>query len=326
MIDFDNDFHQRNVHPGISVVPAEGLLLSYSHDESDKQPYLNSTGSKTWSALASSIHRFRIREGNYLEIILGNLALERLNLSVDFVFDSFIQGKIPNSKSGNFWFISKHDYKTYLRPYLCRQTENVCPKEWARMKNRHMEVYKRLGLDFEPDAIILDPEKKIFYAIELKLGVRFDKGKSQSVSAYLEKNATSVGVLLPYLVQSRVCSFDADTLEEAYSAFHGKVEKKYCITGQQICSMLGIQKSDVLLTYEKARQENLDFCNRAIVDRGEGLDEILLERLAKPENRQRLRNLLERMTDLEQKQRDTELVVASQFANVEDVLLEKLPA
>ena len=326
MTDFIDIFYEKNVLQEVSIVSDEDLLLETWYEESEYHPYNISTGSKTLSALGSSLHRARIRQGNYLEPLLESLSVERLNLSVKFVFDCFIQGRVPASKTGNYWFISKDHYKKFIRPYLCMQAEGVGPDEWNRMKKRHKSIYKKLGLDFEPDALLLDAENKTLHAFEIKLGLMFDKGKSESIGLYIEKNANSLGVLLPYRVQSKACSMDAVTVEQTFNAFRGKVEKKYCVTGDQICSMLGVQKSKIFLPYEKARQANLKFCLKTVIDRVEGFDEVFLQQIGQPENRQRLQNLLEKMRVFEQSEGTTGLVVSGQFANVTNDLSEKLPA
>jgi len=113
----------------------------------------------------------------------------------------------------------------------------------------------------EPDFIIvanMDKLKKC-YIIELKDGNNFDTKKSSAEKETLTKFRNTIAQHIEYTTSIHVCCFNAQTNKEVSNAFKGKFTLDEVMTGEEFCTLLGVNYQNIVDNRASDALDNIDY-------------------------------------------------------------------
>lgn len=193
--------------------------------------YVHIFGNILLGQLITDTHSAMIRMGNTLERIVLEKCRESGTLIGDF--DRFIEECETDegrSKYGNVAMV------------LSKRTAKKSRKFRTRAA--------------EPDFMVFLLGRRECKVIELKLGANFDTKKSQGEVDALEEVKTTMGAIMPFRVNSYVCSFMAATRQEIVSGFKNRITAAQAMTGREFCELLRLDYGAIRADFESDAEYN----------------------------------------------------------------------
>jgi len=129
-----------------------------------------------------------------------------------------------------------------------------------------IEVYfgERVRIPGQPrattcDIVIIDAQANAALVIELKDGDTFDTKKSEGELRSMTLLAAWLARRLGFETSLRFCSFNQTDEEAIMVGAKGRFNAEQVMTGQALCSLIGIDYAEVQRTRERDAQDNLEY-------------------------------------------------------------------
>jgi hypothetical protein len=113
--------------------------------------------------------------------------------------------------------------------------------------------------NFEPDFVVLkiDKTQECCYIIELKDGFTFDTKKVIGERQHLELFENYIAKQIPYSTKIKFCCFNEDNKEKIKIGLKSAFDVDEIMTGQEFCTLLGINYDTILQKRRFDAKENL---------------------------------------------------------------------
>ncbi len=113
--------------------------------------------------------------------------------------------------------------------------------------------------NFEPDFVVLkiDKTQECCYIIELKDGFTFDTKKVIGERQHLELFENYIAKQIPYSTKIKFCCFNEDNKEKIKIGLKSAFDVDEIMTGQEFCTLLGINYNIILQKRRCDAKENL---------------------------------------------------------------------
>ncbi len=218
------------------------VLLENSNPEESTGSYVRIFGSQALGLLITKIHSTSIRAGTELEKI--------------------IHDKIKNVGS----------LDEFLRT-------DIMPEGSFLATKRQIKKYSEFdSKGIEPDFLIFrrkDNEQRC-YVIEIKDGHVFDTKKASKEREILFDFTSRNGSNFPFVFQSYLCGFNADSKKDIYEGMKRKINMNSILTGREFCKMfeLDYDKIREVRSTEVRVQKNIDYFIKELLNIREVKDKI----------------------------------------------------
>ena len=113
----------------------------------------------------------------------------------------------------------------------------------------------------EPDFVIfkIDKQKRHCYIVELKDGHVFDTKKLSGEKETLKKFQSYISKKLQYSTSIHMCCFNEEDKEKIKSGLKGSFLDDEIMTGQEFCSLLGIDYNIIIKRRKKDSEDNFNY-------------------------------------------------------------------
>lgn len=205
------------------------LLISKSKKGRSDGAYSRLFGDDELGALISRVHATSISAGAYLENLISNTAPQLGQADIPKLFNGTL--------GEGLWIISKKQLKKRVTPYL------------------------NLEKNMEPDFLIVDGFEKQCFVLELKDGDNFDTKKAQGEVNNLDKYSSAMNNKLayPWTAKIKVCMFNQENHKKICEGFKGWIKEEDAMTGNELCKLLGLNKTEIIKQREQACSQNFPF-------------------------------------------------------------------
>ena len=186
--------------------------------------YTRIFNNKELGSLFSRVQASVIRAGTELEKLVFNCNIENL--------DEFLTNANNNSLPSGELFIA----------------DKKCVRNSTILRSDH-----------QPDGVIFIITNRICKIIELKDGDTFDTKKSDGELETLQKMKRIIGEQTSFRAEYYLCSFNASTREEIVKGLKGRFSIDNVMTGNELCSILGLNYQTIVDSRKQDGEENIDF-------------------------------------------------------------------
>lgn len=125
---------------------------------------------------------------------------------------------------------------------------------------------KSINSKYEPDFLAFDFVKRKCYVIEVKDGDQFDTKKAAAERNALHNFTNDVSPSIPFSFEIYICSFNAKTKDEIFHGLKGKFSRDEILTGQELCTLFGIDYDEIVKTRTNDQQSNLEYFINQLLD------------------------------------------------------------
>lgn len=121
--------------------------------------------------------------------------------------------------------------------------------------------HSKIKSDKEPDILVLkiDEVKQHCYIIELKDGDTFDTKKAAGEVSLLQTFESHLSKQIRFTTSIHICSFNQSDKDKIVTGFKKKITKEQAMTGQELCTLLGIDYRLILNSRVHQQNKNLEF-------------------------------------------------------------------
>lgn len=124
---------------------------------------------------------------------------------------------------------------------------------------RQIKASKIIKSKFEPDLLAFDLVKRVCYVIEVKDGDQFDTKKAEGERVTLHNFVNEVSPILPFSFKVIMSSFNARDKNEIYAGLKHKFPKDELATGKELCQLLDIDYSGIVMVRQQDNGENPEY-------------------------------------------------------------------
>lgn len=150
-------------------------------------------------------------------------------------------------------------------------TEFVESQQSVRERNKVFVANKKqvkacelFDSELEPDLIAF--KHLTCYIIEVKDGDTLDTKKAQGEQDTMTRFSHEVANNAPYMFKTIMCCFNADSREQIHTGLKRRFALDQCMTGAELCQLIGIDYDEIVRIRRNDCQSNLDYFVRGLID------------------------------------------------------------
>ena len=136
----------------------------------------------------------------------------------------------------------------------------ICLKKIFKKAVKYSPNQSPFGKHVEPDLLVFVVESyRVCKVLEIKDGDMFDTKKSEAERQNLEWFSKEFGSKIPFVTNYYICSFNQSDKERIREGFKNVFDIGHIMTGEELCTLLGIDYRDIVAEREADAKENFDY-------------------------------------------------------------------